>query len=102
MRPPGADHLGNELLGDLVAQDDETAVGLLEQLEQAVHDLGQQGLHVERLAEVAADLQQGIEFFLRLRFQEQVAALAADGGLGHRGHVVIGVHFLSGGRQFLG
>src|SRR5262245_46670683 len=64
--PPGLDNLGHQSSAPLLAEDDEATVGLAEQLEQAFYDLGQEGIELEGLAQVGADLEQAPQFLGRL------------------------------------
>ena len=51
----------------VVPEDDEAAIGLLEELEQGVDDLGQQDVAVQGLAQAVADVQDDPELVGRLR-----------------------------------
>src|SRR5262249_37213809 len=83
IRPPGLDNARQQAGGAFLGLNDKTAVGLAEELKQTLDDLGHQGIEIEGLAEVGADVEQTAEFLGRLRLQEQVAALVEhdlDGG----------------------
>ena len=64
----------DQLLAVVLREDEETAVGLPEQVKQAVADLGEQKVQLQRLAEAAADLQQAAQPLGRLVLEDHVAA----------------------------
>ncbi len=86
LRTPRFDDLGNQpfdrliALDGLFAEDDEAAICLLEELKQAIDNLGKQRIELERIAEVVGDVDQRPDFLCRLSFEEHMAVGAAQGG----------------------
>jgi len=74
------DDLRDEPVGALLAEDDETAVAVLEDLEKALGDLRQQLVEVERLRQFGTDAQQPGEPLGGLRLEDLLARVA-NGGL---------------------
>src|SRR5262249_27584732 len=75
--------------GGPVAEDEEAAVGLGEEAEEALNDAGQQGVDVEGFAEAVADLEDDPELVRGLGFEGVDAALVVDGGLDREGGLVV-------------
>ena len=77
------DGLGNQPAAGRVAEDDEAAVGLDENGKQAVQQLRQHLFHGQGLAQVLADLQQGLELGLGVDAQAEAGGAAGNVDLGH-------------------
>ena len=77
--PARPGHAGDQLPGGLVSQDEEAAIGLQEEFQQAVDDAGQEGVDFERVAEAVADFQDDAEPFSGLGLQGLEAAVVIDG-----------------------